>query len=317
MSCSRSRRKRPPPSAVRMASSRRRAAERAVSRLATLRQAISSMHPVAASNTYNAGLMSPTRASMSARMAAPLLTNGLSTLASWMWRTMAESSCAACWGLTLGFSLPITPEPVIVDRSHVLGRFLVVRRKEDLDFRLGEAEPTRHHADDGVGLGIEIDLAADDGSVSAEAAFPKHPTEYGGALGGWLIIFGRERASDEGLDTKRGKQVPGTNRSADLLGQRAAVRQVVLRPVLIQREAGERLALAFPFAINARRGPVKGEALAALVQSNELLRAIERQRFQENRPDDGEQRDSRPYANSDHQHRHRGKPRLPCERADA
>ena len=60
------------------------------------------------------------------------------------------------------------PEPVIVDRGHVLGRFLVVDRKKDLHFLFGEGEPTRHHTEDGVGLHVKIDFAADDGSVAAE-----------------------------------------------------------------------------------------------------------------------------------------------------
>jgi len=109
----------------------------------------------------------------------------------------------------------------------------VIHGQEELHVLLGKGEPARHHADDGVRLGVKVDFAANDGSVAAEAAVPKCPAENGGAVGGWLIVFGRKRASDEGLDTERRKQIPGTDRGANPLGQRAAVRQVVLRPILI------------------------------------------------------------------------------------
>src|SRR5437879_13904662 len=68
-------------------------------------------------------------------------------------------------------------ELMVVDLGHLLGRALVVRRKEDLHLLLEKSEPTRHHANDSVGFGIKIDFAADDGRVTAEAAFPKSPTE--------------------------------------------------------------------------------------------------------------------------------------------
>src|SRR6202044_1714140 len=116
-----------------------------------------------------------------------------------------------------------------------LGRALVVWRKEDLHLLLGKSEPTRHHANDGVGFGIKIDFAADDGSVTREAAFPKSPTEDDGTVGGRLVVVRREGASDAGLDTERGEQVPRTDRCTDLFGQRTSFGEVVLRPVFIKR----------------------------------------------------------------------------------
>ncbi len=196
-------------------------------------------------------------------------------------------------------------EPVVVDLGHLLRRSLVVHRKEDLHLLLGKSKPTWHHANDGVRFRIQIDFAADDGRVTAKAAFPKRPTEDDGTVGGRLVVLRREGASDAGLDTERGEKVPGTDRCTDLFGQRTSFGEVVLRPVLIKREIGERSALAFPFAVNAGGDDVRRKSVAAFVEPNELLRVIERQRLQENRPDDGEQRDSRAHANGNHQHRHR------------
>ena len=53
-------------------------------------------------------------------------------------------------------------EPVVVDLGHLRGRFLVVHRQEDLHLLIAKSEPTRHHANHGVGFGVQIDFAADD-----------------------------------------------------------------------------------------------------------------------------------------------------------
>jgi hypothetical protein len=63
----------------------------------------------------------------------------------------------------------------------------VVHRKKDLHLLLGKSEPTWHHANDDVGFGIQIDFAADDGRVTAEAAFPKRPIEDDRTVGGRLV----------------------------------------------------------------------------------------------------------------------------------
>ena len=187
-----------------------------------------------------------------------------------------------------GFQPSDHRELVVVNLGHLFGRPLVVRRNEDLHLLLRESEPARHHANDGVGFGIKIDFAANHGRVAAEAAFPKGPTEDDRTIGGRLVVLRREGAPDAGLNTERGEKVPGTGRRTDLFGERTCVGKVVLRPVLKEREIGERSTLAFPFAVDAGGDNVLRKPVAAFVQSNELLRTVERQRFQENRPDDGE-----------------------------
>lgn len=127
-----------------------------------------------------------------------------------------------------GLQPPDHHELVVVDFTHLLRRSLVVRRKEDLHLLLGESEPTRHHSDDDVGFGIKIDLAADHGRVTAEAAFPKRPTEDDSTLGGRLVVLRHEGASDVGLDGECGEKVPGTDGCMDFFGQRSTFGEVVL-----------------------------------------------------------------------------------------
>src|SRR5579859_1148939 len=164
-----------------------------------------------------------------------------------------------------GFQPPNHYELMVVDFSHLLRRSLVVRRKKDLHLLLGKSEPTRHHADHGVGFGIQTDFAANDRRVAAEAAFPKTPSEDDRTVRRNLVVVRREGASDAGLNTKRGEKVPRTGRCTDLFGQRAALGEVVLRPAAIKSEAGERLAPAFPFAVDARCDDVVRKPFAAFV----------------------------------------------------
>ena len=118
ISC-RSSRARPAPSAVRTAISRRRASDRAISRLATFAQAISSTNATAAISVSSAGRSVPT-SSTSSGVSSTARFSFVSGYSRSSWREMPSSSRCAAPMLTPGFSRasaanPREPRSAIVD----------------------------------------------------------------------------------------------------------------------------------------------------------------------------------------------------------
>ena len=193
MSCSRIRRKRPPPSAVRMAISRRScrgAGSQQVGDIEArdqqhaagggqqhIQRGLHVAHQVIDQRPHSRAAADERKVEMGVMDAAH------------------DGRDFLCGLLTSDAGLQPSNdyEPVVADLAHLRGRSLVVHGKEDLHLLLGKSKPTRHHANHGVGFGIKIDFAADDGRVTTKAALPKRPTEDDGTVGGRLVVLRHER----------------------------------------------------------------------------------------------------------------------------
>ena len=60
-----------------------------------------------------------------------------------------------------------------------------------IEFAGRKGEATGHDADDGAGVAVEADIAAEDGSVAAEGALPEAIRDHGGERGvGGIVLRG-------------------------------------------------------------------------------------------------------------------------------
>src|SRR5713226_1978155 len=160
-------RRRPAPSAVRMAISRRRATARASRRLATLAQAISRTRPTTASSTTRVWRTGPAESSRSGIKCTlwPVVTG-------YCW-------CRRAAGLEAADDVEIVGFAVGADISLPLGKGAedfgndVDGIDPELNVRSAVPEVGREDADDLHGLVVESERAANDGAVAGKVALPE------------------------------------------------------------------------------------------------------------------------------------------------
>src|SRR5580698_7010025 len=95
-------------------------------------------------------------------------------------------------------------------------------------------EPRGHHADHGVGFGVQMNGLVEDSGISTKAALPQAPTQNDGGIRGGLIIGIRETASESGLYAKSFKQVPGALGGSNFFGKLAATSREAVRKVQVE-----------------------------------------------------------------------------------
>ena len=171
-----------PPNAPRTASSLRRAALRATSRLETFRQAISSMHPTAHSRTTRGVFTSCVTSSRIGRRRASSATGADSI--SKMDLILQRAHFVHC-----GRGAYPGPEP----RDHMALMHVVpgiLARLKSRGIRhphlhpgIGVGEPAGQYADHLVGRAIQPYLLANDGGVSGEAPLEEAPREQNHVVG--------------------------------------------------------------------------------------------------------------------------------------
>ena len=162
----------------------------------------------------------------------------------------------------------------------------------------------RQHADHGTPRGVELNAAADDVRIGAEARLPEVVTDHHDRRRTLPQIVGCDQAPHRRLHAQRLEQFrrgaePGDAHRLVPFEQRAlhpAIRRQRLHRLLALLEIDE-IADADEFL-----GDAGGHI--AMLQDDELVGATDRQRAQQHRFDDREQRGV--GANSERQRQHRG-----------
>ncbi len=172
ISC-RSSRPRPAPTAVRTAISRRRASDRAISRLATLAQAMSRTNATAAISVSSAGRSAPNSSTSSGLTSTPRFSLVLRVGAFELPRDAVQLGLRAR-ERHARLEPRQRPEPAIAAAGHRLRRRVDGERHPQLG-DVGEAlEPGRHDADDGVGARSSASRCVPTMSgIGAEAPLPQ------------------------------------------------------------------------------------------------------------------------------------------------
>jgi len=191
-----------------------------------------------------------------------------------------------------GFEAADGPKFVIVQRLHQFRRFFVVERRPKLRSLIWISEPGRHDADDGIRLGVEVNCLIEDGRITAKAPLPQSPAQDGRAIRRRLIVCRSERASQHWLDAKQRKQIPRTLPGMHFFGKLSArSRQAVFRGVGPHDcQIREAMAPLFPFGEHAASNHVIREFVihAPLIQADQPLGVVKRQRCEEYGTDDSE-----------------------------
>ncbi len=219
-----------------------------------------------------------------------------------------------------GFEPAHRAKIVHIEHLHQLLRRVVVDRRPDLRIGIGELEPRWHHSDNGVRLRIEIDGAIENARVAAEAALPQTPAQYRGATGGAAIVRGGKATAQGGLHAKSGKEIPRDIGGIQALGQLSAGCGKIGARILLKRHAAEGAVLLIPFGIDAARNGVVRGGLAAgnshlLVEHQQPVRILEWQRLEQNSAHDGEERHVRADAERHNEDCYGGEPGRAAQRA--
>ena len=174
--------------------------------------------------------------------------------------------------------------------------------------------PRRKDADDGVRLGVDADLTADDAAIGAEPLLPDLVREDDDLIAADLPLLGTEVAPQREWRTCHRQVAGGRHPRRDLL--RPIRRGKVNAAAGPGDEALERRALPFPLQEGAGRADV-AVALDPRPDHDELIGMRIRQRRQQRRVNDAEDRCGRPDPEGQREDRHRGKPGIPAEQPQA
>ena len=238
------------PSAVRIASSRRRALARASSRLATLAHAMRSTNPTAPSSTRSGVRTSPVRFS---RSETALMPRSLSSVGYSRARAAAMPSSSAC--------ACFSDVPALSRRDHAHAhsdaavpeqRFAPLADRHNDRRAPPDHVVARHDADDRVEPFVQGEAAAQHVRIAAEARPPEVRREHDNRRAAPAVFVDAKGAADDRLHVQRGENLCRSHLTAKPLGCRLSGE--VERVAAVRGHESERAA---PLAANRESSGTK------------------------------------------------------------
>src|SRR6202008_351217 len=109
---------------------------------------------------------------------------------------------------------------------------------------------------------VELYVLVQERGIAAKSRLPQTPTEHHRGVCGRLIVLRAEPSPESGPHAECRKQAPGALRAARFLGKLSArTRQIILCPVLENRQVREALALPLPFGEDSCSVLVEGNSI--------------------------------------------------------
>jgi len=176
-----------------------------------------------------------------------------------------------------------------------------------------KVERRRHHADDGVGLGVQLDALADHAGRAPIVPLPERLAEDGDAIGAWCPFFRREHPADERAGAQHREQVCRGPHARHVERLAAAGERVPQLPERCHRRHRTRLLL--PVEERERRDQIGAAVRILFPQHHQARRVLVGELVQQDGLDHAE--DGGVGADAEHQRedRHRRERRLPSQRA--
>ena len=166
----------------------------------------------------------------------------------------------------------------------------------------GKSIIRRHHTNHGVVLAVQSERLIDDVSLTTKAALPKSIAKHDHRRAAWLVFFVCEDTPDSGVGPQSRKQIGGHLPRQDALG--FTIAGEVVTGAVIDADFFENVVLIAPVGEVRIRDRHLVQHRTTLVQKQQLLRVIVRQRPQHDRIDYAENCCVRANAQRQRQYHH-------------